>query len=94
MNARDMLKLANDLKRLALARARGHVGVTIIVHATDPADDVAIAVASTLPSRAHQRALMAEVLAQSVLADGATFEEVAELVTRDHALHVLGKRES
>jgi hypothetical protein len=87
----DMMKLANKLKRVALA-SLPKVGVTVLVHSKDPKQDGgrAVAIATTLPSRAHQRALLADVLAQTVIADGHELEDVAEVVAADHRAHIQG----
>ncbi len=91
----DMMKLANKLKRVALASEMRHFGVTIIVHAAEPSTSACeVAVATTLPSRAHQRALLAEVLAQSVLANGGELEDVGAIAVSDHATRMGGERES
>jgi len=87
MNLLDMMKLANKLKRIALAGDMRRFGVTIIVHAAEPSETAwEVAVATTLPSRAHQRALLAEVIAQSVLADGGDLGDVDDVAVSDHMM--------
>lgn len=95
MKPLDKLKLANKLKRVALA-AHPHTGVTIIVHEKEPGHGGGrnVAVATTLPSRAHQRALLAEVVAQSILADGHDMEDVSDVAAADHRAYIEGEPES
>lgn len=95
MSLLDALKLANKLKRIALASVPRKFGVTIIVHAAEPSETwCEVAVVTTLPSRAHQRALLAEVIAQSVLADGGDLEDVGEVAVRDYRTRMGGGRAS
>lgn len=88
VNLQSKMTLANGLKEVAVKMGL-QIGVTIIVHELDPgAGDASTAVATTLPSRAHQRALLAEVVAQSVLADGYDAESAAAVVAADHAAYI------
>jgi hypothetical protein len=63
-------------------------GVTVIVHDADLRPGaIRVAVASTLGSRAEQRAVFAEALARSVLADAGPAidpEALARLAVRDY----------
>lgn len=93
MKPLDKLKLAQKLKHVALA-TRPDIGVTIIVHEKDPGPGgTSVAVATTLPSRSHQRALLAEVLAQSLLADGHDATTVGDVAAADYSTH-FGEPES
>ena len=94
MSPLDMMKLANKLKRMALASCP-KIGVTILVHTRDPkTQGKEVAIATTLPSRAHQRALLAEVVAQSVIADGHAMSDLSQVAAADHRALIEGEPES
>lgn len=73
--------LAAGRKRLAQ-----DMGVTIIVHPAQlGAEPGPVAIVTTLPSRAHERVVFAQALLGAALADGATAENVSEMVLKDLA---------
>jgi hypothetical protein len=88
MNLNQRLAVAKDLLRLVqrhLLRFRnfGELGVTIILHNKAPGREDPIAIVTTLPSRADQRALLAASMGQCLMADGVTWEKCGEVATED-----------
>lgn len=68
-----------------LLEQRG-LGATIVVHtSTLVAGEYPKAVVTTLPSRAHQRAMLADALVAMTLADGVEPDKIADLVAADLA---------
>lgn len=85
MTLREMLLLAERIKRLGLECDMRHYGVTVIVHAVEPSSvDSEIAVSTTLPSRAAQRGLLAHAVACSLQADNVELGNASETAARDY----------
>lgn len=91
MTVEDMFRVATALLSRAGAVGGRRYGV-IIVHARELVPGATeLAVATTLPDRRYYRALCAEVLAQSALADGYTVETALDAAKRDYKA-ILGER--
>lgn len=86
MRRPTMRRLAAEFVRSFVQRtAPSSFGLTVIVHDAEPSPGTwTHAVHSTLPNSAQTRALLAEVLADSVIAEGGTLENAAELVSADY----------
>lgn len=85
----DKHKLARAVQNYAAAllrRVYPATGVTIVVHTAElRPGKIQIAVSTTLATRAQQRLLLAEALAQSLIADGVDRDNVAEAAARELA---------
>lgn len=85
----DKSRLANVLKNYAsalLRRAYPATGVTIVVHSAElHPGKIQLAVTTTLSSRAQQRLLLGDALAQSLIADGVDLDNVPEVAAREMA---------
>lgn len=92
MNQRNMRRLAQELVRSLMSKAQpGEFGLTVIVHATRPSSgEWPMALETTLTSRHQYRALLAEAVTSSVLADGSSLDQIAEIVAADYSF-VAGK---
>lgn len=83
--AHERLRLATKLLAQARKLLGAKHGVTILVHGANPASGQTVAMQTTLPSRRDVRLALCEVLFQSLLADGATPDNVASLAMRELA---------
>jgi len=83
--AQQRFHLATELLALARRLLGADHGVTILVHTPNPASQQTIAMQTTLPSRRDVRLVLCEVLFQSLLADGATPDNVVSLAMRELA---------
>ena len=89
LSLQQMLRLANGL----LARAREGIksfpqlGVTLVLHQAEMRPGAThMAVVTTLPNRAAQRMVLAEALAQMVMADsGGSLEGLSDVCSDDVA---------
>lgn len=88
-----MLQLAERIKQSGLGSDMRKFGLTVIVHAREPSVDVPeLAVATTLPSRAHQRGMLAHALAQSLLMDGVDMDDASSVAADDYDALMLGRK--
>jgi len=83
---RKKVSVAARILRAAQKHLPERLGVTIIVHGAQlQPGEIEMAITTTLPSRQHQRALVAEALCNMALADGKPLEDAGTLAVRDLA---------
>ena len=94
---RTMRRLAGELVRSFAQRVLvpfPGLGLTVIVHSPRPSPGAwAHALDTTLSNPAHVRALLAEALACSAMADGATPDTAGELASNDYLAALAKPRE-
>lgn len=81
--ARTRFLLATELLAIARRGMGAEHGVTVLVHGAGGEASPVVAMQTTLPSRKAVRAQLVQVLYQSLMADGATVDNVGELAVRE-----------
>lgn len=79
----ELYELAEDIGTANGPLLGKDVGITILVHDAVLSPGTVIALYTTLPSRRHTRALIAQTLVGSAIADGADIETVTEMAQAD-----------